>query len=121
MGGRSMKRAMKVILAGLAVVSMGSILPALAAGDLVANPETIFAKGMKWSERNGENTGVLQLNLHGSAIINWNGTTYYGHWERVDKYRVKTTWESGGPPGSVWSLRETGDSAVPYIASRREP
>jgi hypothetical protein len=116
-----MKRAMKVILAGLAVVSMGSTLPALATGDLVANPETVFAKGMRWTERNGEDTGVLQLNTSGSAIIHWNGTTYRGHWQRVGEYRVKTTWESGGPPGSVWSLRETGDSAAPYVASRRTP
>jgi hypothetical protein len=115
-----MKRTMKVILAGLAV-SVGSVLPALAAGDLVANPETIFAKGMKWSERNGENKGALQLNSGGSALINWNGTTYHGRWEKVDEYHVRTTWESGGPPGSVWSLRETGDSAVPYVASRRQP
>ena len=117
-----MKRAMKVILAGLAVASMGSTLPALAVGDAVANPETIFAKGAKWSERNGENTAVLQLHSNGSAIINWNGTTYHGHWQRVDEYRVRTTWESGGPPGSVWSLsRNFGDSAVPYIASWRAP
>jgi hypothetical protein len=117
-----MKRTMKVILAGLAVVSVGSILPALAApGDLVANPETIFAKGMKWSERNGQNKGVLQLNSDGRALINWNGTTYRGRWEKVDEYHVKTTWDGGVPPGSAWSLRETGDSAVPYIASRREP
>jgi hypothetical protein len=116
-----MKRAMKVILAGLAVVSMGSTLPALATGDLVANPETIFATGMRWNERNGENTGLLRLHSNGSAIINWNGTTYRGHWQKVGEYRVKTTWESGGPPGSVWSLRETGDSAVPYVASRGAP
>jgi len=40
-----MKRIMEVILAGLASASVGLILPApVSAGDLVANPETIFAK-----------------------------------------------------------------------------
>jgi len=102
-------------LAGLAVVPLAS------AGERVENPETIFAKGMKWSERNGENKGVLQLNANGSARINWNGTSYRGHWEKVDDYRVKTTWESGGPPGSVWSIRETGNAEIPYVASRAEP
>ena len=91
------------------------------AHELVANPETVFAKGMSWTERNGQDKGVLQLNTDGSAIINWNGTTYYGSWEKVGEYRVKTTWESGGPNGSVWSLRETGDGAVPYRATRRTP
>jgi hypothetical protein len=113
-----MKRSTKVILAGLAFVSVGAILPALAAGDLVANPETIFAKGMKFSERNGENKGALQLSSNGYAIINWNGTTYTGHWEKVDEYHIKTTWEGGGPPGGIWSIRTT-DVADHYIASRR--
>ena len=40
-----MKRTVKVVLAAL-TVGVISILPALAADDLVANPETIFAKGM---------------------------------------------------------------------------
>ena len=40
-----MKRIVKIILAAL-TVGVISILPALAADDLVANPETIFAKGM---------------------------------------------------------------------------
>ena len=116
-----MRRTTKVALAGLALFMVGAISPALAADDLIANPETIFAKGMGFSERNGENKGVLQLNSDGSARINWNGTTYRGHWEKVDEYRVRTAWESGRPPGSVWSIRETGDAAVPYVASRREP
>ena len=114
----------KTILAGLAVILAGWISEAqgpASAGALVENPETIFAKGMGWSERNGENKGVLQLNSDGSARINWNGTRYRGHWVKVDKYRVRTTWESGGPPSSVWSIRETGDAAVPYVASRRVP
>ena len=117
-----MKRTMRVTLAVLASVSVGSTFPCLAfAGSRVANPETIFEKGMSWSERNGTNKGVLQLYANGGAIINWNGTTYYGHWVKTDEYHVKTTWENGGPPGSRWSIRETGDSAVPYIASRGEP
>ena len=76
---------------------------------------------MKWSGRHGENKGVLQLNAGGSAVISWNGTTYWGHWEKVDDYRVKTTWESADLPGNVWSIRETGDSTVPYVASRARP
>jgi hypothetical protein len=32
-----------------------------------------------------------------------------------------TIWENDGSPGNVWALRETGDRAVPYIASRRAP
>jgi hypothetical protein len=116
-----MKRTIKVILAALTLGMIGSIQPTLAAEDLVANPETIFAKGMKFSERNGENKGVIQLNPKGSAIINWNGTTYRGNWEKVDEYHIKTTWESGGPPGGVWSLRPTGNSASPYVAIREAP
>jgi hypothetical protein len=120
----SMRRTTKVILAGLALVSIGVIPPALAAtGDLVAHPETLLAKGMKFSEKNGKNKGIIHLNSNGSAIINWNGTTYSGHWEKVDDYHVKTIWKKvkGGPPGGVWSVRATGDSAVPYVAIRRAP
>ena len=106
---------------GLAGILLGNTLTAAWAGDLVANPETVFEKGMSWTERNGHDKGVLQLNSNGSAIINWNGSIYWGSWEKVDEYRVKTTWESGGPKGTIWSLRATGDSAVPYVASRRVP
>ena len=114
-----MNRASTMLLAGLASVSVASILPAPAsAGELVANPETIFEHGMKWSFKNGDH-GVLHLNSNGSAVTSWNEKTYWGHWEKVDEYHVKTTWESGGPPGAVWSLRATGDPAVPYVASRR--
>jgi hypothetical protein len=108
----------KVILVALTAGAIGLIQPALAAEDLVANPETIFAKGMKFSERNGENKGVIQLNPKGRAIISWNGTTYTGQWEKIDEYHIKTIWESGGPPGGVWSLRATGNSASPYVAIR---
>jgi hypothetical protein len=97
-----MNRARKTILAGLAVILAGWISGpqmSASAGARVENPETIFAKGMGWSERNGENKGVLQLNDDGSARIYWNGRRYRGHWEKVDKYRVRTTWESGGSPG----------------------
>ena len=116
-----MKRAMKVILAALAVGAMASTLPAFAVDDLVANPETIFAKGMKVSERNGEDKGIIELRSNGYAIINWNGTIYKGQWEKVDEYHVKTTWDSGdgGPPGGVWSLRPTGNSESPYVAIRK--
>ena len=116
-----MKRTMEVILVGLASASIGLILSSPVSADLVANPETIFSKGMKWSERYGENKGVLHLNAGGGAVINWNGTTYWGHWEKVDEYHVKTTWESEELPGNVWSIRETGDSMVPYVASRATP
>ena len=119
-----MNRTHKTILAGLAVILAGWVSGAqgpASAGALVENPETIFAKGMGWSERNGQNKGVLQLNDDGSARILWNGMRYRGHWEKVDQYHVKTTWESGGPPGSVWSARETGDPAVPYVISRGQP
>jgi len=114
-----MKRTVKVVLAAL-TVGVISILPALAADDLVANPETIFAKGMKFSERNGEDKGVIELRKNGYAIINWNGTTYRGRWEKVDEYHVRTIWNSssGAPPGGVWSLRPTGNSASPYVAIR---
>lgn len=109
-------------LAGFVAVLASSVLATQApAGVRVANPESIFAKGMSWTERGGQDKGVMQLNSDGSAIINWNGRTYWGHWEKVDDYRVKTTWEDGGPPGSVWSLRQTDDYTVPYVASRRAP
>jgi len=112
----------KNTLAVFAAVLTGAVLATqVSARNLVANPETVFEKGMSWTERGGQDKGVMQLNSDGSAVINWNGTTYWGHWEKVDDYRVKTTWENGGPPGAVWSLRDTGDSAVPYIASRRAP
>lgn len=114
-----MKRSMRVILAGLALVSVSSFLPVFGAEDLVANPETIFAKGMKVTL--GEDKALIELKSNGGAIINWNGTVYRGKWEKVDEYHVKTTWESGGPPGGVWSLRPTGNSASPYVAIREEP
>ena len=113
-----MRRTTKMILAGLALVSVSAIPPALAGDDLVANPETIFAKGMGFIERNGENKGVLQLSDNGSATIEWNGTSYTGRWEKVDEFHVKTIWKEGGPPGGVWSLRTTGDSTSPYVAIR---
>ena len=114
-----MKRPIKLILAALAVGMISTIPPAVAADDLVANPETIFAKGMKFSERNGEDKGVIELRSNGYAIINWNGTAYTGKWEKVDEYHVKTIWDStSGPPGGVWSLRATGNSASPYVAIR---
>jgi hypothetical protein len=117
-----MKRVMKVIVTGLASVILGlAISGNVSAGDRVANPETLFAKGLSWTERNGENKGVLQLNANGSAIILWNGHTYYGSWEKVDEYHVQTSWKHGGPPGSVWSVRETGNSASPYVVSRGTP
>jgi hypothetical protein len=118
----TMKQMRIAIVAGLALTSLALAGSGFAApGDRVANPETLFAKGLKWIERNGENRGVLQLNSNGSAIIMWNGRTYYGSWEKVDEYRVKTMWKHGGPPGSVWSVRETGDSASPYVVSRGTP
>lgn len=113
---------MKTVTIGVLSFSFGMTLSAaVLAGDLVANPETVFAKGMSWTERHGQDKGVLQLNSDGSAIVSWNGRTYYGSWERIDEYRVRTTWERGGPAGSIWSLRETGDGAIPYKASRRTP
>ena len=111
----------KTVLAAVAAVLASAALGQASAGDLVANPETVFAKGLKWIDKHGENKGVLQLSPRGSALINWNGTTYRGRWEKVGEYHVKTTWETGGPPGSVWSLRETGDPTAPYVASRRMP
>ena len=116
-----MKRPIKVILAALALGVTGSTLPVFAADDLVPNPETIFAKGMKFSERNGEDKGVIELRPNGYAIINWNGTPYTGKWEKVDEFHVKTMWDSDGPPGGVWSLRPTGNSASPYVAIREAP
>ena len=80
-----MKRTVKLVLATFAVGVIGSTLPVLA-GDLVSNPETIFAKGMKFSERNGEDKGVIELRSGGYAIINWNGTTYKGRWDKIDEY-----------------------------------
>lgn len=117
-----MNRLTKIALATLVLVWVGNegIAP-LSAGDLVSNPETIFKRGMRWSERNGANKGVLQLNSDGSARINWNGISHRGHWEKVDEYRVRTLWNAGGPPGSIWTIRETGDKSVPYVASRSEP
>ena len=58
---------------------------------------------MKFSERNGEDKGVIELRKNGYAIINWNGTTYRGRWEKVDEYHVRTIWNSssGAPPGGV--------------------
>lgn len=112
----------RLILAAAAAALAGPVVATKAsAGERVENPQTIFAKGMKWSERNGENKGTLMLRPSGTALINWNGTTYHGKWEKVDEYRVRTTWESGGPPGSVWSIRETGDPNAPYVASRGQP
>ena len=112
----------RMILAGVAAVLAGSVVTTeVSAGARVEHPETIFAKGMKWSERNGQNKGTLLLRPGGSALINWNGTTYSGKWEKVDEYRVRTTWESGGPPGNTWSIRQTGNPTVPYIASRGQP
>ena len=115
-----MKLIIKTIIAGLAFVSISATLRALAAGDLVANPETIFAKGMGFSERNGENKGVIQLSANGYAIIKWNGTSHTGKWEKIDEYHIRTIWKDGGPPGGVWSLRTTGDSTSPYVAIREE-
>src|SRR5262245_2928038 len=115
MGEGSMKRTMQVTLALLVSVSVGSIFSGLAsARERVANPETIFRHGMGWTERHGNNKGVLQLNPAGGALIHWNGITYRGHWQKIDEYHVETTWENGGPPGSIWSLRATGDATVPY-------
>ena len=88
---------------------------------LVADPEKIYAKGMGWKEMHGQGKGVLQLNPRGSAVVYWNGITYWGRWEKVDTYHVKTTWETGGPPGSVWAIYETGNPAVPYIGTRAQP
>jgi hypothetical protein len=117
-----MNRTTKVILAGIALAWLGSSLPApVSAGNLVAHPETLFAKGMKFSERHGQNKGVIHLNSRGSAVISWNGVTHWGRWEKVDEYHVRTIWKQGGPPGGVWSIRETGNSAVPYIAIRKGP
>ena len=117
-----MKRLIRLIVAGVVLVSLDLVGSGSAApGDRVANPETLFAKGLRWTERNGTNRGVLQLNSNGSAIINWNGRTYYGDWEKVDEFHVETSWKHGGPPGSVWSVRETGDSASPYVVSRGTP
>ena len=111
----------KAILAALAIVSVGSInLPVLAADDLVPNPETIFAKGMGVSERNGENKGIIQLSKNGYAIMKLNGTTHTGRWEKVDEFHVKTIWKEGGPPGGIWSLRATGNSVTPYVAIRED-
>ena len=116
-----MKRMTMMFLVALATGVFGSTLPSFSAGDLVANPETIFAKGMGFSERNGENKGVIQLSKNGYAIIKWNGTTYTGKWEKVDDYHIRTIWQdSGGPPGGVWSLRTTGDSTSPYVAIRED-
>lgn len=116
-----MKHTPRMILAGAVALASLAVVPLASAGERVANPQTIFAKGMKWTERNGENKGVLMLKPSGNALINWNGTTYRGKWEKVDEYRVRTIWEAGGPPGSVWSIRETGNKDIPYVASRAEP
>src|SRR5215510_11913636 len=105
-----MKRTTMLFLTTLVVGLFSTALPSQSAGDLIANPETIFAKGMGFSEKNGENKGVIQLSANGYAIIKWNGTTYTGRWEKVDEYHVKTIWKDGGPPGGVWSLRATGNS-----------
>jgi hypothetical protein len=111
----------RAILATLAVISVGSMsLPAVAADDLVPNPETIFAKGMGFSERNGENKGVIQLSKNGYAIIKLNGATHTGSWEKVDEFHVKTIWKADGPPGGIWSLRATGNSVTPYVAIRED-
>ena len=115
-----MKRIIRMIIVTFAIGMCSSALPALSAGDLVANPEKIFAKGMGFSERNGENKGVIQLSANGYAIIKWNGTSYTGKWEKVDEYHIKTIWKEGGPPGGIWSLRTTGDSTSPYVAIREE-
>ena len=89
---------------------------------LVADPEKIYAKGLGWKEMHGEGKGVLQLNPRGSAVVYWNGKTYWGRWEKVDTYHVKTTWRTtGGPPGAVWAVYETGNPAVPYIGTRAQP
>jgi len=116
-----MKRTTVMFLMAFAVGLVAPTLPSFSAGDLVANPETIFAKGMGFSERNGENKGVIQLSKNGYAIIKWNGTTYTGKWEKVDEYHIRTIWkDSGGPPGGIWSLRTTGDSTSPYVAIRED-
>ena len=115
-----MKLVSKMFLAAFVVGIFSGALPGFSAGDLVANPETIFAKGMGFSERNGENKGVIQLSANGYAIIKWNGTSYTGKWEKVDEYHIKTIWKEGGPPGGIWSLRTTGDNTSPYVAIREE-
>ena len=115
-----MKHTVQMLLVAFAIGLSSSALPSWSAGDLVANPETIFAKGMGFSERNGENKGVLQLSKNGYAIIKWNGTSYTGKWEKVDEYHIRTIWKEGGPPGGIWSLRTTGDSTSPYVAIREE-
>ena len=116
-----MKHPAKIVLATLVLASTGW-LGSLSANALVASPEKVFSHGLRWTDRaNPDNKGVMQLNSGGGALIHWNGHTYRGHWEKVDDYHVRTMWEDGGPPGSIWSLRETGDSAVPFVASRAEP
>jgi hypothetical protein len=113
-----MTRTIKGFCTAVAIGLIGFAIPAYSAGDLVANPETIFAKGMGFSERNGENKGVIQLSANGYAIIKWNGTSYTGRWEKIDEYHIRTIWGDAAPPGGVWSLRTTGDSASPYVAIR---
>lgn len=115
-----MKYPAKVALATL-VLACAGWLGSLSASALVTNPQTAFLHGLRWTERNGDNKGVMQLKPRGEALIHWNGHTYWGHWEQVDEHHVRTMWENGGPPGSIWSLRETGDPASPYVASQREP
>jgi hypothetical protein len=110
----------KLYLAGVALGILGSISVAYSAGDLVPNPETVFAKGMGFSERDGANKGVIQLSGNGYAIIKWNGTTHTGKWEKIDEFHIRTIWKEGGPPGGVWSLKTTGDSTSPYVAIREE-
>jgi hypothetical protein len=115
-----MKRITITFLLALGLGLLVPALPSLAAGDLVPNPETIFAKGMGFSERNGENKGVIQLSKNGYAIIKWNGTSHTGKWEKIDEFHIRTIWKDGGPPGGIWSLKTTGDSTSPYVAIREE-
>jgi hypothetical protein len=110
-----------VSAAALTLIIGLAAAPGAQAGELVANPEAKFEKGMKWIERNGTDKGALQLNPSGTALLNWNGTNYQGKWEKVDEYHVRTMWKNGGPAGSVWSLRESGDPGAPYVISRRAP
>src|SRR5262245_404311 len=114
-----MRVASQIFAAAFALSILSMSGPAFTADDLVANPETIFAKGMGFSERNGENKGVIQLSDNGYAIIKWNGTSHTGRWEKVDEYHIRTIWKEGGPPGGIWSLRKTGDSSSPYVAIRQ--
>lgn len=116
-----MKHAAKVALATL-VFAYAGWLGSLSANAAITDPQKAFLHGLRWTDRyNPDNKGVMQLKPGGEALIHWNGHTYWGHWEKVDDYHVRTMWPNGGPPGSIWSLRETGDPASPYVASSPEP